>query len=218
MNDYLIVVDVQNDFLPGGALPVLDGDKVIEPINRMIAKFRERVVYTRDIHPEDHTSFASTHNAKPFTVLPSGEMLWPDHCMRFTEGCQFPHDLSISRDSKVINKGEMHLWDSYSGFYIGGGQLSELKTILNAAQADSVTICGLATDYCVKATALDAIKFGFRTKVVVDACRGVDATPGDVERAYVEMVQAGIKLVGVEEINNPTGRQVLSEDARGGAE
>lgn len=217
-NSRVIVVDVQKDFLPGGALPVPDGDAVVEPINRLIDAFPSRIIFTMDSHPRDHVSFASSHGAEPFTKSPSGETLWPDHCVKGTPGWTITESLAATDVLVTVEKGTLGLWDSYSGFYIGGGEPSGLKSRLDAARCDSVVVCGLATDYCVKATALDARKYGFQTWVVVDACRGVDATPGDVERAYVEMSRAGVQFLSTDQLVNPTGKRILDEDARGGAE
>jgi len=204
---YLIVVDVQNDFLPGGALPVPQGDKVIEPINRLIDMFGQRAVLTLDWHPEDHCSFAASHkDKKPFDKDASGDTLWPTHCVATSWGAKWAPGLLFP--PRVEPKGSGRDSDSYSGFYIGEGRPTNLKSTLRAANASTVVICGLATDYCVKATALDARKFGFKTIVAVDACRGVDVLPGDVEAAYLEMVRAGVELASVESIVNPTGKKV----------
>ncbi len=207
--DYLIVVDVQNDFLPGGALGVPKGDEVIDPINELIIHFEDRIVYTQDVHPAGHCSFASTHDVDPFTRF-RDEIVWPDHCMTGTDGVCFPEGLFWGASKRdIVMKGSRADSDSYSGFFEGMDVPSKLPRILRSAGATRVFVCGLATDYCVKATALDAVRQGFRTSAVVDACRGVDATPGDVEDAYVELVRSNVKLVGVDEVVNPSGRRLV---------
>lgn len=194
----LLVVDVQYDFLPGGALAVPLGDTVIPVINRLAKKFRHAVM-TQDWHPTGHKSFASSHSGKkPFDTVttPYGEQtLWPDHCVQGSHGAQFHDGLVVPCAELVIRKGFRAHIDSYSTFFENdrktptglGGYLSErgLTTLF---------IAGLATDFCVKYSALDARRFDFAVYVVDDACRGIDIA-GSVDQAWLEMAEAGVKRV-----------------------
>lgn|SRR5690554_2458434 len=181
MKKALIVVDVQNDFCPGGALGVAGGDEIIPVINRLVSSF-DIVVYTRDRHPENHVSFAETPQ---FT-----DNSWPPHCVEGTSGADFHPGLVVRPDGLIIDKGSDPEVEAYSGFQDTG-----LAEKLRARQVDTVYITGLATDYCVKATALDALKAGFRTLVVANACQGVNSPPGTVERALHELREAGVEIV-----------------------
>ncbi|NLZ43356.1 MAG: nicotinamidase [Clostridia bacterium] len=182
----LIVVDLQNDFCPGGALGVAGGDEIVPVINRLVKSF-DIVVYTRDWHPPNHVSFAEN----PQFIDKS----WPAHCVAGTPGADFHPDLLVRPDGIIVNKGTDPAVEAYSGFQDTG-----LAEKLQARQVDTVYITGLATDYCVKATALDAVKAGFRTFVVANACRGVDVPPGTVEKALAEMGEAGVAIVTDDEI------------------
>ncbi|HHU82494.1 MAG TPA: nicotinamidase [Firmicutes bacterium] len=184
----LIVVDLQNDFCPGGALGVAGGDEIIPVINRLINSFAV-VVYTRDRHPENHVSFAENPQ---FT-----DKSWPPHCVAGTPGADFHRDLLVRPDAIIVDKGTDPEVEAYSGFQDTG-----LAEKLQARQVDTVYITGLATDYCVKATALDALKAGFRTFVVANACRGVDSPPGTVEKALNELRAAGVEIVTDDEIGS----------------
>ena len=176
--DALIVVDVQNDFLPGGALAVPDGNAVIEPINALMKAF-DLVVMTQDWHPKGHVSFASSHTDK--NVFESVELdygrqvLWPDHCVAGTHGADFAETLDAERAVAIIRKGTNKRVDSYSGFVeADGASVTGLSGLLKSLGVTRVWVCGLATDYCVASTAIDAAKAGFETRVVMDACRGID--------------------------------------------
>jgi nicotinamidase/pyrazinamidase len=186
----LIIVDVQKDFLPGGALAVPNGDRVIPVINRLQKAFKVQVA-THDMHPPKHISFASAYGMKPFEFGPLGEMIWPDHCVAGTTGAQIHPDV-LPGVQAFFAKGTHPDWDSYSGFYdreeIGTG----LALYLREKGVGEVYICGLATDYCVKATALDAVKLGFKTHVVLEACAGVATETTDA--AVEEMKTAGVKI------------------------
>jgi len=176
----LVVVDAQRDFCAGGALAVPDGDAVVPPINALIEKFRSDgnpVFLTRDWHPPDHSSFADQGG------------LWPPHCVAGTEGADFHPDLQVVEGMTVVSKATEREGDAYSGF-----QGTDLGAQLAAAEISEVLVCGLATDYCVKATALDAVKAGLVTTVLTDAIRGVDAQAGDSQRALDELRAAGAKL------------------------
>ena len=194
----LIVVDIQNDFCPGGALAVPGGDEVVAPANRLMALF-DIVAATQDWHPADHGSFAASHpGRKPFEMAELGgldQVLWPLHCVQGTPGAAFHPGLDASRITRVFPKGTEAGIDSYSGFFDNGQRRSTgLEEWLGDLGVIEVAICGLATDYCVKATALDAVRLGFRTHLVEDACRGVGLRPGDIPGALEEMRRAGVIL------------------------
>ncbi len=194
----LIVVDIQNDFLPGGALAVPQGDQVVGAANRLQPKF-PLVAATQDWHPANHGSFASNHPGKrPLEqIMLNGlpQTLWPVHCVQNSHGAAFAPGLHRERIARVFHKGIDPDIDSYSCFFDNAHRRATgLGDWLKAAKVGQVWICGLATDYCVRFSALDALRLGFDVHVVQDACRGVDVTPGDVERAIEEMKAAGVKL------------------------
>lgn len=195
----LILVDLQNDFCPGGALPVPEGDRVIPVVNRLLGRFG-LVVATQDWHPPDHGSFAANHpgrkagEAIDLNGLP--QILWPVHCVQNTPGADFHPALDRGRIERVFQKGTDPAIDSYSGFFDNGRRRATgLADFLRERRVTDVFVCGLATDYCVKATALDAAALGFRTHLVDDACRGVQLRPGDIARAIAEMRAAGVVVV-----------------------
>ncbi len=200
----LILTDIQNDFLPGGALAVPRGDEVVEPANRLASRF-ELVVATQDWHPPGHGSFASSHEGKkPGDVIELAgleQVLWPDHCVQGTHGAAFAPGLSRERIAEVFRKGDDPDLDSYSGFFDNGHRRATgLGDYLKAKGAGPLYIVGLALDYCVKYTALDARRLGFETVLVLDACRGIDLKPGDVHRAVEEMQKAGVTVTDSEGI------------------
>jgi nicotinamidase/pyrazinamidase len=204
MKRALLLVDIQNDFVPGGALPTRNGDEVVPLANRLQPLF-ELVVATQDWHPADHASFASNHEGKnPGDVIDLHglpQVLWPDHCVQNSEGAEL-HPLLV-RDSiaKVVRKGTDRKIDSYSGFFDNGHRKATgLADYLRAEGVTDVFIAGLATDYCVRWTALDALELGFATHVVEDACRGVDLQPGDIDKALGEMRAAGAVIVRSDEL------------------
>lgn len=188
MKRALLVVDVQNDFCPGGALAVAGGDEIIPVINRLLPRF-EVVVYTRDWHPENHISFAD-----PPQFM---DKSWPPHCVAGTWGTEFHPRLVVRPDGIIVEKGTDVNLEAYSGF-----QGTDLAEQLRGRQVETVYLTGLATDYCVKATALDAVKEGFRVLVIEDACRGVDSPPGSVEKAFQEMKEAGVKIVTEDKVGS----------------
>jgi nicotinamidase/pyrazinamidase len=195
----LILVDLQNDFCPGGALPVPEGDRVIPVVNRLLGRF-DLIVATQDWHPPDHGSFAANHPGRKvgevidLNGLP--QILWPLHCVQNTRGAEFHPRLDLRRIERVFQKGTDPAIDSYSGFFDNGRRKATgLGDFLRERQVTDVFVCGLATDYCVKATALDAASLGFRSHLIEDACRGVDLKPGDVARAVNEMRAAGVTVV-----------------------
>ena len=194
----LILVDIQNDFLPTGALPVPKGDEVIAVANRLSPQY-ELVVATQDWHPADHASFASQHPGKKpgDTVDLNGveQILWPDHCVQNTPGAAFAPGFDRSRVAAVFHKGIDREIDSYSGFFDNGHRRSTgLGEWLKAKGVDEIYVAGLATDYCVKFSALDAIKAGFKTHIILEGCRGVELAPGDIEKAIHEMKAAGVNI------------------------
>ena len=195
----LILVDLQIDFLPLGALPVPEGDQVVPIANRLQPHF-DIVVATQDWHPADHGSFAANHPwRKPGQVIDLNgldQVLWPIHCVQGSFGADFAPELDQSGITAVFQKGTDPGIDSYSGFYDNGHRKSTgLAEWLKEQGVDTVYILGLAADYCVKFTALDAIREGFETYLIEDATRGVNLQPGDVEKAIAEMQAAGVHLV-----------------------
>jgi len=180
-SDALIAVDVQNDFIPGGSLAVNEGDRVVPALNMLIPKFKTRV-FTRDWHPENHVSFSDD----PQFVDKS----WPAHCVQATPGAEFHKDLEVPDDAIILSKATDPDQDAYSAFEGTG-----LADTLRERGIKRVMVGGLATDYCVKATALDALKEGFEAVVVLDASRGVDVPPGTAQAAIDEMKAAGAKVI-----------------------
>lgn len=203
----LLLVDLQNDFLPGGALAVPDGDTVIPVANKLQPAF-PLVVATQDWHPANHGSFASNHRGRKvfdqieLNGLP--QTLWPVHCVQNTQGAELAGTLNRDRIAKVFPKGTDAGLDSYSGFFDNGRRQSTgLGEWLKARAVTEVFVCGLATDYCVKFTALDAARMGFTTYLIADACRGVNLRSGDVQDALEAMQRAGIDVVQSAELFNP---------------
>ena len=200
----LILVDVQNDFLPGGALAVPRGDEVVAVANRLQSAF-ERVLATRDCHPAGHSSFATSHPGRQVGELVAlhglEQILWPEHCVAGTTGTDFAPGLDTSRIERTFLKGVDSDIDSYSGFFDNAALRSTgLDAYLRDQGVDEIFILGLATDYCVKATALDGVHLGFQVNVVSDGCRAVELSPGDGERAFEEMRRAGVRVVDSAEI------------------
>jgi nicotinamidase/pyrazinamidase len=194
----LLVIDVQNCFLPGGSLAVKDGDQVVPIINK-IAKSFFNVVMTQDWHTEGHVSFASSHSGKkPFEAIDLSygkQVLWPDHCVQGTDGASLSKDLAIPHAALVIRKGIHKDVDSYSAFTEGDGKTTTgLAAYLKARGIKRVFVAGLATDFCVAWSALDARKGGFETYVIEDACRGID-TQGSLGKAWADMTKAGVKRI-----------------------
>ena len=209
----LILVDLQNDFLPGGALGVPGGDQVIPVANRLMPEF-DLVVATKDWHPEDHGSFAAGHPGRePGEVIELDgldQILWPVHCVQGSYGSELAASLDVSGITKVFFKGTDPRVDSYSTFFDNAKRRSTgLADYLRDAGVDEVFLLGLATDYCVKYSALDAVGLGFRTYVVEDGCRGVDLRPGDSQRALDEMRDAGVEILHSREV--PVAELELAE-------
>jgi nicotinamidase/pyrazinamidase len=202
-SDVLIVVDLQVDFLPGGALAVPDGDAIIAPINRLAKAFRH-VVLTQDWHPRGHASFASSHSSKqPFETAElhyGSQVLWPDHCVQGTPGAEIARDLNIPHAQLVIRKGYNASIDSYSGFKEADRQTSTgLEGYLKERGLRRVFCAGLALDFCVAWTALDAAAAGFEAYVIEDASRAID-TNGSLARAQNDMNAAGVQVIGSAQI------------------
>jgi nicotinamidase/pyrazinamidase len=171
----LVIVDLQNDFLPGGALPAPDGNEIIQEINRIMDQF-DLVVASRDWHPENSTHFDR----------------WPPHCVRDTKGAAFPEALNSEKIDTEFLKGTGDRDDGYSAFEATS---SDLDAFLRENNVNELFLTGLTTEYCVKSTALDAVKNGYRTVVISNATAGVKASPGDEEKAYREMKEAGVKII-----------------------
>ncbi len=210
MSTALILVDIQYDFLPDGALAVPDGDAVIAVANRLAARF-DTVVATQDYHPRDHMSFAANHtsrNVGEVIVLDGlSQILWPVHCVQGTRGSELADALDKAPIARVFRKGTNPRVDSYSGFFDNGGRGDTgLNDWLKERGIDAVVVAGLATDYCVKFTALDARRLGFETTVAIDACRGVNLQPTDVDDAIAELRAAGVVVTTSDELGVETGR------------
>ena len=204
MKKALLIVDIQNDFIPGGALEVNRGDEVIEVANKAMKQF-EHVIATQDWHPRDHKSFASQHKGKKpgeFIELNGiQQVLWPDHCVQGTEGAEFPPGLDTDKFTRIIRKGMSREIDSYSGFFDNAhGHATDLEDYLRSQGIDDLYIIGLATDYCVKYTALDGRSLGFNVSVVIEGVRGVELSPGDCDAAIEEMKEAGVKVVSIDNL------------------
>ncbi|MCA9006665.1 MAG: bifunctional nicotinamidase/pyrazinamidase [Planctomycetaceae bacterium] len=195
----LILVDLQYDFMPGGSLAVPEGGQVVPVANELMSEF-DLVVATQDWHPADHLSFASQHPHREIGELIDlaglDQILWPDHCVQGTRGAELHSDLNQNQINRVFLKGTDRKIDSYSGFYDNAHQKSTgLGEYLKEQGVQTVTVLGLASDYCVKWTALDAVKLGFQTRLIERGCRGVNLSPGDVDRACQEMQNAGVKII-----------------------
>ena len=194
----LILVDIQNDFLPGGALAVPNGDEIIPVVNKLQPLF-PLVVATQDWHPANHGSFAANHpGKKPFDQIDLNglpQTLWPVHCVQGTVGAELAPVLNRERISRIFQKGTDPGVDSYSGFFDNGRRhATGMAKWLAGRGVTEVYVCGLATDYCVKFTALDAVGAGFKTHLLEDASRGVNLRPDDVKNAVAEMRQAGVTI------------------------
>lgn len=191
----LLLVDIQNDFLPGGALAVSDGGQVVPVANRLMSHY-DLVIATQDWHPADHLSFASQHPDKRVGEVIQlddlDQILWPDHCVQGTLGAEFAPKLDTDGIHHVIQKGTDRAIDSYSGFFDNARRkMTGLDDTLRGNGVDEIHVMGLATDYCVKYTVLDAIGLGFRTVILTDGIRGVELYDGDCTRAIQEMKAAG---------------------------
>jgi nicotinamidase/pyrazinamidase len=215
----LLIVDIQNDFLPGGALAVKEGDAILPLINEIIHYPFDVIVATKDWHPSDHGSFANNHEGKkPGNHIQLGgldQILWPPHCVQGTWGAEFSPGWDTTRIDKVFYKGTDPLIDSYSTFYDNGHRKSTgLENFLREKGVKDVFIAGLTTDYCVAYSVLDALQLGFHPYVIVDACRGVNLHPDDTKKAIATMREGGAVLLSFKDLKSlleasDTGHQVL---------
>ena len=198
----LICIDIQNDFCPGGALAVMDGDHILEVVNDKIAQAQRQhqpIIMTQDWHPASHKSFASNHQDKSpsdMTEMPYGpQILWPDHCVQGTNGAQFHEDLNINAANLVIRKGFRDEIDSYSAFFENDKTTTTgLHGYLQNRDVKAVTLVGLATDFCVAYSALDAARLGYEVTVDLSGCRAIDLD-GSLALQLAAMRQAGIQLI-----------------------
>ena len=199
----LIIVDVQNDFCPGGALPVPNGDEVVPVINKIVNKFY-KVVATQDWHPKNHISFASTHGKNVGDVVEVDgitQVLWPDHCVEGTFGAELHKGLDLTKVSLILRKGTNPKIDSYSAFLENDKKTETgLQYWLKGLGIKKVYVCGLALDYCVYFTACDAVQYGFETYVILDATRGVNIPVGSIDNAISKMKSLGVKLINHEDL------------------
>jgi len=196
--DVLLVVDVQNDFIPGGALAVKEGDAIVPLVNQLAAGF-EHVILTQDWHTPGHVSFASAHpGKKPFETITLGygtQVLWPDHCVQGTPGADLHKDLKVPHAELIIRKGYRKQMDSYSAFFEADGKTTTgLAGYVKDRGFRHVYLVGLATDFCVCWSALDARKVGLGASVIEDSCRGIDAN-GSLAKAWEQMTKAGVKRI-----------------------
>ncbi|MFX1361443.1 MAG: bifunctional nicotinamidase/pyrazinamidase, partial [Promethearchaeota archaeon] len=205
-DDALIIVDMQYDFMPGGALPVENGDQIIEGINNLALKFnanQNKVVLTQDWHPQDHLSFASNHPGKipgdEYQTEAIGPVLWPDHCVQGSKGAEFHNKLDKNLAHAIIRKGYNPQIDSYSGF-IENDKKSEtgLAGYLKSLSIKRIFVCGLALDYCCYSTAIDGIDFGFEVYFLIDLTKGIDLPPGNISNSLESMTKKGIKFAKIE--------------------
>jgi len=201
-HDALLIIDMQNDFMPGGALPVEEGDQIIDNINNIAEIFRENngiIVLTQDWHPKNHMSFASSHLGKEpgekFQSEGIGPVLWPDHCVQGSKGAEFHEKLKTNLAYAIIRKGYNSNVDSYSGF-IENDKKSEtgLSGFLKSLKIKRIFICGLALDYCCYFTALDGTDFGFEVYFLVNLTRGIDIPSGNISKSLQDMTDKGIKF------------------------
>ena len=195
----LLLIDIQNDFLPGGALAVPEGDEVVEFANQEM-RHADYVVATQDWHPSNHGSFASQHPSTnvgdEFQLEGLSQIAWPDHCVQGTPGAEFAKALDVDRIDHITRKGTNPAIDSYSGFFDNGQkQSTDLDDHLRSVGVRHLSVMGLATDYCVKFTVLDALQLEYPTRVLLAGCRGVNLQPRDVEEAVAEMRAAGAEII-----------------------
>ena len=196
-NHALIVIDVQNDFCPGGSLAVEGGDQIVGPINEMMSDFHS-VILTQDWHPGDHSSFAANHTSHDaFTLIdmPYGpQVLWPTHCVQGSEGADFHTDLNTNRADMIVRKGNRAAIDSYSAFFENDQTTpTGLHGYLTERGITHLTMVGLATDFCVSFSAQDAARLGYDTTVMLSACRAIDMD-GSLASALENMVNSGVKI------------------------
>lgn len=196
MKHALLIIDVQNDFCPGGSLAVDDGDQIVSGINEIMTDF-DYVILTQDWHPANHSSFASNQNADPFSIknMPYGpQVLWPDHCIKGTIGSAFHKNLNTTHADLIIRKGQDPFVDSYSAFFENDHTTATgLHGYLTEKSVSKVALAGLATDYCVNFSAQDAVKLGYETDVRIDLCRAIDLN-GSLDQARSDWNALGIGI------------------------
>jgi nicotinamidase/pyrazinamidase len=195
----LLVTDIQNDFCPGGALPVQEGDKIIPTINKLMDKFY-KIIGTQDWHPENHMSFAKNHPGKnEYDIIDidgESQVLWPMHCVWGTKGADFHPEIITKKFDIIIRKGNNPKIDSYSAFRENDKKtITGLEGYLKNLGIEQVFLCGLALDYCVFYSAIDSKEIGFETYVILDATRGIDSPTGSIEKALDSMQDTGIKII-----------------------
>ena len=195
-NEAIIVIDVQSDFCPGGALAVAGGDEIVAPVNALVPEFPVRV-FPQDWHPADHSSFASQQGADPYstTEMPYGtQVLWPDHCIIGSKGAQFHSGLDTRSADMIIRKGFRREIDSYSAFFENDHETpTGLEGYLRSRGVEKLVMVGLATDYCVNFSAVDAARLGFEVTVIESLCRAIDLE-GSLAAAKAGMIEAGVAL------------------------
>jgi nicotinamidase/pyrazinamidase len=205
MGRVLLVIDVQNDFCPGGSLAVADGDRVVPVINRLAPRF-DKVVATQDWHPPGHVSFASSHpGAAAFQTveLPGAgpQMLWPEHCLAGSRGAELHPGLETAPISLLVRKGSRVELDSYSAFFENDRRTpTGLNACLRELGLEELYLCGLATDVCVYYSAQDALRLGFAVRLVGDACRGIDQPAGSLQERLQELILAGVSILDSSEV------------------
>lgn len=194
----LLLVDLQNDFMPGGALPASKGKEILPAINRLLAEKFDFIVASKDWHPKQHGSFAATHGKQPSEkILLEGveQILWPVHCVQGSEGANFAPGWDAAKVESIVYKGIEEKIDSYSAFFDNALLRSTgLFELLKEKKIDSIYIAGLTTDYCIKYSVLDALQLGFEVYVVTDACAAVNIHANDDRKAFIEMEQSGAHL------------------------
>jgi len=210
-DDVLLVVDIQNDFIPGGALPVEKGDEIIAGINKVTEIFNEKnakIVFTQDWHPKNHLSFASRHSGKaPGDEFQTedgsiGPILWPDHCVQGTKGADFHRDLKMIHGDLIIRKGTNPNIDSYSAFLENDKKTETgLAGYLKSLKIKRIFISGLALDYCCYFTAIDGINFGFNVYLFIDLTKGIDQPPDNINTSLKDMENKGVKILNIDSIN-----------------
>ncbi|NGX57850.1 MAG: Peroxyureidoacrylate/ureidoacrylate amidohydrolase RutB [Chlamydiae bacterium] len=202
----LLLVDLQNDFFPGGTLPVPEGDQIIPTINALLDMDWDVIVASKDWHPANHKSFASEHEKDVGDIIKLqgvDQILWPDHCVQKSKGAEFYPGWDITLIDKIVFKGTDPLIDSYSAFFDDGHRRSTgLNEFLKEYQITDVYCAGLATDYCVRSTVLDALELGYKTFVVTDGIRGVDLSPNDSQKALDEMNRNGAIMITLHQLLN----------------
>ena len=195
----LVLVDLQVDFFPGGALEVKTGNKILPVINQLMESPFDKIVATKDWHPGGHISFASTHHKQPGEMIEVNgvlQILWPDHCVQGTKGAEFAPGWPNERVDKVFLKGTLKEIDSYSTFYDNLHlHATGLADYLKQHKIDTIYLAGLTTEYCVAYSALDARRLGFNVFVVREGCEGVELEKGNVDKAYNEMKAAGVQII-----------------------